>query len=199
MPHLALLTLMKTNTKTNKLIILIIALIASTASFSTFSYAEIKSPLSILCVKNKLKNIPPQKEALLAKKLKIESNGIKFNGELIPKTAGSNLKILTVRLTVYWARGSGTDADSRRLRSSTGHTLKQGDSIAVDPRIIPYTKEVLIPNVGLVKAVDTGSAVVSRTASGGKLPVIDVFFVNKSDAINFANSNPKIVKVAVLN
>jgi 3D (Asp-Asp-Asp) domain-containing protein len=53
--------------------------------------------------------------------------------------------------------------------------------------------------VGLVKAVDTGSAVVSKTASGGKLPVIDVFFVKKSDAINFANSNPKIVKVAVLN
>lgn len=190
---------MKTNTKTNKLIILIVTLIASTASFSTFSYAEIKSPLSILGVKNELKNITPQKEALLAKKLKIESNGIKYNGELIPQTASSKLKILTVRLTVYWARGSGTDADSRRMRSSTGYTLKQGDSIAVDPKIIPYAKEVLIPNVGLVKAVDTGSAVVSKTASGGKLPVIDVFFVNKSDAINFANSNPKIVKVAVLN
>lgn len=190
---------MKTNTKTNKLITLIVALIASTASFSTFSYAKIKSPLSVVGVKDELKNVSPQKEAQLAKKLKVENNGIKYDGEFIPKTANSNLKILTVRLTVYWARGSGTDADSRRMRSSTGYTLKQGDSIAVDPKIIPYTKEVLIPNVGLVKAVDTGSAVVSKTASGGKLPVIDVFFVNKSDAINFANSNPKIVKVAVLN
>jgi 3D (Asp-Asp-Asp) domain-containing protein len=60
-------------------------------------------------------------------------------------------------------------------------------------------KEVIIPNVGLVKAVDTGSAVKDKVASGGKLPVIDVFFVNKSDAIDFADSHPKIVKVAVLN
>jgi 3D (Asp-Asp-Asp) domain-containing protein len=190
---------MKINTKTNKLILLTAILIASTATFSTFSYAKIRSPLNILGVKNAFKNVPPQKEAQLAKTLKVENNGIKYDGEFIPKTPSSNLKILTVRLTVYWARGSGTDADSRRMRSSTGYTLKQGDSIAVDPKIIPYTKEVLIPNVGLVKAVDTGSAVVSKTASGGKLPVIDVFFVNKSDAIDFANSNPKIVKVAILN
>ena len=34
-------------------------------------------------------------------------------------------------------------------------------------------------------------------ASGGKYPVIDIFFLNKKDAIKFANSNPKIVKVEV--
>jgi 3D (Asp-Asp-Asp) domain-containing protein len=107
--------------------------------------------------------------------------------------------MLTARLTVYWARGGSTDADSRRLRSSTGHTLKQGDSIAVDPRIIPYQKEVIIPNVGLVRAVDTGTAVKNKVASHGTMPVIDVFFVNKTDAEHFANKYPKIVKVAVLN
>jgi 3D (Asp-Asp-Asp) domain-containing protein len=85
------------------------------------------------------------------------------------------------------------------MRSSTGYTLKQGDSIAVDPRIIPYNKEVIIPNVGLVQAVDTGTAVVGKVASHGKMPVIDVFFVNKSEALEFANNNPKVVKVAVLN
>ena len=85
------------------------------------------------------------------------------------------------------------------MRSSTGYTLKQGDSIAVDPRIIPYQKEVIIPNIGLVKAVDTGTAVREKKASNGKLPVIDVFFTHKKDAIAFANAYPKIVKVAVLN
>jgi 3D (Asp-Asp-Asp) domain-containing protein len=100
---------------------------------------------------------------------------------------------------VYWARGGDTDRDSARKKSSTGYTLKQGESIAVDPRIIPYTKEVIIPNVGLVKAVDTGTAVKEKKASNGKLPVIDIFFENKKDAMSFAYNNPKVVKVAVLN
>jgi 3D (Asp-Asp-Asp) domain-containing protein len=100
---------------------------------------------------------------------------------------------------VYWAKGGETDSDSARKRSSTGYTLKQGESIAVDPRIIPYTKEVIIPNVGLVKAVDTGTAVKEKRASYGKLPVIDVFFEHKKDAILFANQYPKVVKVVVLN
>lgn len=106
---------------------------------------------------------------------------------------------MTVRLTVYWAKGGDTDSDSAKKKSSTGYTLKQGESIAVDPRIIPYTKEVIIPNIGLVKAVDTGTAVKQKKASNGKLPVIDVFFEHKKDAILFANRYPKVVKIAVIN
>lgn len=190
---------MKTNTKTNKLIIIIISLIVTANPVSMSAFKHFEKKLTVNDVKRELKSLTSAKERELAKNIEVKKDGINYKGAFIPKTNSSDYKMLTVRLTVYWARGSGTDADSRRMRSSTGHTLKQGDSIAVDPRIIPYNKEVIIPNVGLVKAVDTGSAVISKVASGGKMPVIDVFFVNKSDAIDFADTHPKIVKVAVLN
>jgi 3D (Asp-Asp-Asp) domain-containing protein len=191
---------MKTkNTKTNKLVLIIVGLILTANPISMSAFQRIEKKLTVNDVKKELKSLTPTKEQEVAKKIEVKKDGIKYNGTFIPKTDSSEYKVLTVRLTVYWARGSGTDADSRRMRSSTGYTLKQGDSIAVDPRIIPYDKEVIIPNVGLVKAVDTGTAVKDKVASGGKLPVIDVFFVNKSDAIDFADSHPKIVKVAVLN
>jgi len=191
---------MKTkNTRTNKLLLILVGLILTTNPISLTAFQRIERDLTVSDVKKELKSLTPVKEQEIAKKIEVKKDGIKYNGTFIPKTDKSDYKVLTVRLTVYWARGSGTDADSRRMRSSTGYTLKQGDSIAVDPRIIPYDKEVIIPNVGLVRAVDTGTAVKDKVASGGKLPVIDVFFVNKSDAINFADSHPKIVKVAVLN
>jgi 3D (Asp-Asp-Asp) domain-containing protein len=191
---------MKTkNTKTNKLLLIVVGLIVTANPISMSAFQRIEKKLTVSDVKKELKALTPTKEQEVAKKIEVKKDGIKYNGTFIPKTDSSEYRVITVRLTVYWARGSGTDADSRRMRSSTGYTLKQGDSIAVDPRIIPYQKEVIIPNVGLVKAVDTGTAVKDKVASGGTLPVIDVFFVNKSDAIDFADSHPKIVKVAVLN
>ncbi len=153
--------------------------------------------LSINDVKNKLKSLPLKEEKIVAKQIVVKNDGIKFKDDFIPKTNG--FKVITVRLTVYWAKGGGTDYYSSKKKSSTGYTLKQGESIAVDPKIIPYRKEVIIPNIGLVKAVDTGSAVVAKSASRGKLPVIDVFFEHKKDAMLFANRYPKVVKVAILN
>jgi 3D (Asp-Asp-Asp) domain-containing protein len=188
---------MKTTKKIYKLGLPIIVLLVSVVKISYSDYIEKK--LELRDVKAELKSANLTKEKEIAKNIEIKQNGIKYKDTFIPKTDSNEYRVLTVRLTVYWARGGSTDNDSRRLRSSTGYTLKQGDSIAVDPKIIPYDSEVLIPNVGLVKAVDTGTAVKGRVASGGRLPVIDVFFVNKKDAINFADSNPKIVKVAVLN
>jgi 3D (Asp-Asp-Asp) domain-containing protein len=188
---------MKTTNKTYKLGLLITILLLTRATICYTDYSEKKMVLKD--VKAELKSVDPTKEKELAKKIEIKPNGINYRNTFIPKTDSGEYKVLTVRLTVYWARGGGSDRDSMRMRSSTGYTLKQGDSIAVDPKIIPYDTEVIIPNVGLVKAVDTGTAVKDRVASGGKLPVIDVFFTNKSDAIRFACNNPKIVKVAVLN
>ena len=170
-------------------------LTTSKISITTFKERE----ACIKDVKAELKAATPTEEKKLAKQIKIQQNGIVYKDNFIPASDSKEMKVLTVRLTVYWARGGDTDRDSARKKSSTGYTLKQGESIAVDPRIIPYSKEVIIPNVGLVKAVDTGTAVKDKVASGGKLPVIDVFFENKRDAINFADNNPKIVKVAVLN
>lgn len=182
-------------TQTTIAIVIGILLTTTTASMTMFYTPR---PLTVKDVKQQLKNLAPKEEAKLAKTIQVKKEGIMFCNTLIPTTS-SDCRVLTARLTVYWARGGSTDADSRRLRSSTGYTLKQGDSIAVDPRIIPYHKEVIIPNVGLVRAVDTGTAVKDKVASHGTMPVIDVFFVNKVDAELFANRYPKIVKVAVLN
>lgn len=176
---------------------MIVGLLVSTASVCFTGFEERR--LTIKDVKNELKSLSPSEEKQASKEIKVKNDGIVFKDEFIPKTNNSGFKIITVRLTVYWARGGGTDYYSSKKKSSTGYTLKQGESIAVDPRIIPYKKEVIIPNVGVVRAVDTGSAVVAKSASNGKLPVIDVFFEHKKDAMLFANRYPKVVKVAVIN
>ena len=102
-----------------------------------------------------------------------------------------------VRRTVYWAYGPGTDYDSAALRSSTGRQLEQGTSVAVDPAFIPYLSRVEFPDIGTRYATDTGGAVKARTAGGGSTPVIDVFFLNKNDALAFASKYPDYVTVKV--
>jgi 3D (Asp-Asp-Asp) domain-containing protein len=114
-----------------------------------------------------------------------------FVKDLIPK------KEIKVRLTAYWAKGSDTDSDTARRKSSTGATLKPNKSIAVDPRIIPFFSKVYIPNLGFRVAHDTGTDVKNKKASGGKYPIIDIFFMTEKEAMRFVNNNPKIVKVAV--
>lgn len=72
----------------------------------------------------------------------------------------------------------------------------EGQSIAVDPKVIPYgsTVEVQMPD-GSVKrflAHDTGSAVVARTAAkkrGLDLPVID-FYSSRKDVNNVFGNEP---------
>jgi 3D (Asp-Asp-Asp) domain-containing protein len=106
-------------------------------------------------------------------------------------------KEIKVRLTAYWARGSDTDSDTAKRRSSTGATLKPNKSVAVDPKIIPYFSRLYIPNLGFRIAHDTGTAVIKKKASKGKYPVVDIFFMTEKEALRFVNNNPKIVKVAV--
>jgi 3D (Asp-Asp-Asp) domain-containing protein len=183
--------------KTNKLTLMLILIMLSITSASITQYKEKKK--CIVDLKNEFKFMPQEEKKVAAEQIKINSEGVVYGKVFIPKTNNSGFKILTVRITVYWAKGSGTDYYSSKKKSSTGYTLKQGESIAVDPRIIPYKKEVIIPNVGVVKAVDTGSAVIAKSASHGKLPVIDVFFEHKKDAMLFASKYPKVVTVAILN
>jgi 3D (Asp-Asp-Asp) domain-containing protein len=106
-------------------------------------------------------------------------------------------KEIKVRLTAYWARGSGTDSWSAKRQSSTGATLKPNKSVAVDPRIIPYFSRLYIPNLGFRFAHDTGTDVIRKKASHGKYPIVDIFFMTEKEAMRFVNNNPKIVKVAV--
>lgn len=109
-----------------------------------------------------------------------------------PKFSGDNSKgyPLAAYLTVYWSKGSGTDIYTAAKMSSTGRVLAEGVSAAVDPVIIPYLSRIDIPYIGTRFAVDTGGAVKARKASGGRRPIIDVYFEKKQDAIAFITSIP---------
>jgi 3D (Asp-Asp-Asp) domain-containing protein len=88
-------------------------------------------------------------------------------------------KRIKVRLTAYWV---GQDPDTSRFQSSTGYTLKSGRTCAVDPRIIPYGSTVVIDGKEF-KAIDTGTAVIAKKASRGKLPVVDLFYKTERQAM----------------
>lgn len=94
-----------------------------------------------------------------------------------------------VRITVYTA---AEDSWSKKLQSSSGAKLRPGQSIAVDPKLIPYGTKVKIEGWGTFLAVDTGKDVVSKKASKGKLPIIDVFCVDKKQADRLIARNPEI-------
>ena len=91
-----------------------------------------------------------------------------------------------VRLTTYHRH---EDYWTSRLKSASGHTLREGVSVAADPKIFPYGTKIYIEGVGIRKVHDTGTAVISKKASRGKLPVVDIFFLKKCSAERFANSH----------
>jgi len=105
------------------------------------------------------------------------------------------------RVTAYWA-DEGDYYTGRRI-SATGVRLHDGDC-AVDPNIIPYGSVVEIAGVGKFLAVDTGSAVISRTAAreGGHTSaerhaiVVDLFFEDRSEGERFAASDAKYVAIS---
>ena len=102
-------------------------------------------------------------------------------------------KKIKVRITGYWP---GEDEWSTRYQSSTGTRLRAGRHCAVDPDIIPLGRKIrLIGTAWEWKAVDTGSAVKSKKASRGKLPVVDVFAA--SEAQFKAMRLPKVATVEV--
>jgi 3D (Asp-Asp-Asp) domain-containing protein len=140
------------------------------------------------CILFKSEITSSSKKPIISNKDQMVDNFIKSN------TAKKEIK---VRLTAYWAKGSGTDSWSAKRQSSTGATLKPNRSVAVDPKVIPYFSKLYIPNLGFRFAHDTGTDVIRKKASHGKYPVVDIFFMTEKEAMRFVNNNPKIVKVAV--
>ena len=140
------------------------------------------------CILFKSEITSSSKKPIIFNKDKMVDDFIKAN------TAKKEIK---VRLTAYWAKGSGTDSWSAKRQSSTGATLKPNKSVAVDPRIIPYFSKLYIPNLGFRFAHDTGTDVIRKKASHGKYPIVDIFFMTEKEAMRFVNNNPKVVKVAV--
>jgi 3D (Asp-Asp-Asp) domain-containing protein len=105
---------------------------------------------------------------------------------MIEKEPKKPTKKLKVRLTAYWC---GQDPDTSRFKSSTGYTLKSGRTCAVDPRIIPYGSTVVIDGKEF-KAIDTGTAVIAKKASHGKLPVVDLFYKTERQAMVALDNMP---------
>lgn len=105
------------------------------------------------------------------------------------------------RVTAYWA-GEGDYYTGRGI-SSTGVRLHEGHC-AVDPNIIPYGSIVEIQGVGKYLAVDTGTAVIARTAAkeGGHTSaqrnalVVDVYFEDRRAGEKFAACESKFVTIS---
>jgi 3D (Asp-Asp-Asp) domain-containing protein len=127
------------------------------------------------------------------------SDGAPVRTESTPDQAISGGRL--ARVTAYWA-GEG-DYYTGRCISATGVRLHDGHC-AVDPNIIPYGSVVEIAGVGKYLAVDTGSAVISRTAAkeGGHTSaernalVVDLFFENAREGERFAASAAKYVSIS---
>ena len=105
----------------------------------------------------------------------------------------TKVKKMKVRITGYWP---GEDEWSSRYQSSTGTRLRAGRHCAVDPDIIPLWSKIRV--MGGKRewvAVDTGSAVKSKKASKGRMPVVDVFAA--SEAQFNAMRLPKVATVEV--
>lgn len=68
--------------------------------------------------------------------------------------------------------------------TSTGTTAKQGRTIAVDPKVIPYGTKLHLKGIGKYTAEDCGAKI-----KGNKL---DVYFDNHEDAVNFGVQTVKV-------
>lgn len=107
------------------------------------------------------------------------------------------------RITVYWAKGPGTDRWSKHFKSSTGVRLKPGHC-AVDPDRIPYFAKVNIGGVGKFLAVDTGTDVINRKAAKRlgrnkkerSALVVDLFYTTRDQALQAAESLPRFAIVS---
>jgi 3D (Asp-Asp-Asp) domain-containing protein len=105
------------------------------------------------------------------------------------------------RVTAYWAAEG--DYYTRHHLAATGVRLHDGHC-AVDPNIIPYGSVVALEGIGTFLAVDTGTAVVERTAAreaGHNYAekhalVIDLFFASRRQGEAFAASAAKWAAVS---
>jgi 3D (Asp-Asp-Asp) domain-containing protein len=113
-------------------------------------------------------------------------------------TAGAVERSVLARVTVYWKSGkSGDRACWNGSRLQAGHC-------AVDPKRIPYGSTVTFPDRDCL-AVDTGPAVVRRTAAKGcattscerNAIVVDRFFETKKEALAWARKHPHFMTLRI--
>lgn len=116
---------------------------------------------------------------------------------LIMPVIGAEKQEYIARVTYYWPGNGGQVGH----RTATGKRASCGETIAVDPRIIPYGSVVKIPQMNKeVLAIDTGGAIKNRTASkklGKDNIVIDVFCGNRAIAMARIKKYPLFMKIIV--
>lgn len=101
-------------------------------------------------------------------------------------------KEMVARVTYYWGD----------TITSTGAKPVCGQTIAVDPKIIPYGSRVLIPKMSKTfEASDTGSGVVARTAAKKlgrpEAIVVDIFCSSRAVAMRKIKKYPMFMKVKI--
>ena len=117
---------------------------------------------------------------------------------LFAHAAPAREQAVLARVTVYWH-----NAGSKQLIAAAGPRLHEGHC-AVDPKKIPYGSKIVLPDAELT-AVDTGPAVVQRTAARRlartpeqrKAIVIDRYFESRRQAQAWADSHPHFMTVWV--
>lgn len=99
---------------------------------------------------------------------------------------------MRVRLTFY----SGQDDQwGSKVAWRAVPKAERGRTVAADPSILPYGTWLHIPGFGKMRVEDTGTAVKARTASGGQVPVIDVYVGSESEVSRLSNATPEYVSV----
>ncbi len=111
------------------------------------------------------------------------------------QTLPAQPKKVRVRLTFY----SGKDDQwGSRVAWQEVDEAKRGRTVAADPTVFPYGTWIDIPGFGKHRVEDTGSAVKTRKASGGKDPVIDIYVAEESEVKRLASSTPEYVEITLL-
>ena len=117
---------------------------------------------------------------------------------LFAHAASAGEQAFLARVTVYWH-----SPGSKERIAASGPLLHDGHC-AVDPKKIPYGSKIMLPDDQLI-AVDTGPAVVQRTAArrSGRTPaqrkaiVVDRYFESRREAQSWAASHPHFMTVLV--
>ena len=117
---------------------------------------------------------------------------------LFAHAAPAGEQAFLARVTVYWH-----SPGSKERIAASGPLLHDGHC-AVDPKKIPYGSKIMLPDDQLI-AVDTGPAVVQRTAArrSGRTPaqrkaiVVDRYFESRHEAQLWAASHPHFMTVWV--
>lgn len=92
-----------------------------------------------------------------------------------------------------------------KIAISSSRRAIKGITAAIDPKVIPYNSIVSIPALSgkidkdsFFRLEDTGSAVKSRKASGGKEPIIDIYVNSIKEVRYFAANTPKYVDTYII-